>query len=83
MRCSYCSFEENGDIPNDRKELLEVDVGEILGIVVAASVGICLGNSMYLDVHGDCVDGVVETRPIKFCPMCGRKLLPDGGGTKC
>lgn len=95
-KCRYCHFEKNGDIPEDRKDLIDKNVlfpfdfienMEIKkNIKVNVDLGIysmaredkpCFGLSLKI-LNSD--DETYEKSyryaqiPIKYCPMCGRKI---------
>ena len=66
--CTYC-YMEDGDVPSDRKNLIQRKVGSLYGRDIWL-IGMICKNVLHV-TQGD-YDGV-ETK-INFCPMCGRKL---------
>ena len=68
LKCKYC-YMEDGDVPSDRKNLIQRKVGSLYGRDIWLSGMICK-NVLHV-CQGD-YDGTEVI--IRFCPMCGRKL---------
>jgi hypothetical protein len=66
--CKYCCMGEDGDIPYNRKNLIEHKVGNLFGQDIWLT-GVIYNNKLSL------TRGMyVKDFQIKYCPMCGRKL---------
>ncbi|MBQ1569702.1 MAG: hypothetical protein IIZ78_01160 [Clostridiales bacterium] len=69
LKCKYCYMEEDGDVPSDRKNLIQRKVGRLYGRDIWL-IGMIYENVLHV-TQGN-YDGTEVT--IRFCPMCGRKL---------
>ena len=72
--CKYC-YMEDGDIPHDRKNLFDFNIGRMCNVNICAYSMICdnelaISVGAYNGISGS-KDKIVK---INFCPMCGRKL---------
>lgn len=67
--CKYCRMDPNGDIPEDREDLINVKVGKVFDSDVFASV-VIVRNKM--DLIGG--NNFCKEIKINYCPICGRKL---------
>ena len=68
-RCDYCYMYENGDVPWDRKNVIQYKAGHLLGKDIWLVGMICNNKLSITHLEGDS-----KEIPIKYCPMCGRKL---------
>lgn len=68
--CDYCKVEENGDIPDTRKDILVATLGPFCQKVMVGNRKIYLGT----DVEGTTISELCFEEGIRYCPMCGRKL---------
>jgi hypothetical protein len=62
----------DGDIPDDRENVFEINAGELMGYEVTIFGDIC-GDRLEVSFGvGACGDS--EGVKIHYCPMCGREL---------
>ena len=66
--CKYCRMEENGDIPDDRKDVFNYRLGRLFGQDICLTGMICRGKLCLI------TDQTNKEIKIRFCPMCGREL---------
>lgn len=71
--CRYCRTEENGDIPDDAEDIVDLNIGKILGAPLQVE---CYINEdkfhVYFTGAGDFFKA--KSKKINYCPMCGREL---------
>lgn len=72
--CMYCDTTPDGDIPADRESLIYEEFGEVLGQKMAMIGNIFPGKLEIEIAPFTVLSGQAIEIPIKYCPMCGRKL---------
>ena len=66
--CKYCRMEKNGDIPEDRLDIFSVCIGNVFGRELR------IDGMIYKNKFSITENDTIAEIPIKYCPMCGRKL---------
>ena len=66
--CKYCRMEENGDIPEDHLDIFDICIGYVFGR------GLHIDGMIYKNTLSITENDTIAEIPIKYCPMCGRKL---------
>ena len=71
--CKYCSMEPNGDIPDDREDLFEIETG-MLDSKVWLTGRICRSR-LAIMLSGEHQQMLYREVEMNFCPVCGRQLI--------
>ena len=71
--CMYCTMNENGDIPMERKDVFNIGLGNAFGyeLRVTGTIG---HNNLFIGTEVGIYSGPCDPIKINYCPICGRKL---------
>lgn len=76
--CKYCNFTNIGDIPTNRKCVVNLPFGKIGYTRIALEGDICGSEDPYLffSLYGKDESNITAIGSVKinYCPMCGRRL---------